>query len=180
MTTLHTLDIPQEPAALGRWLEQQLLGLNLASTIAELSAVHGTPVRQQTLEDLLGPHLDSVLTDGLQSLPLPLLQGLLRDPKLLLPLQELICLEGGGYWESETLGPAERTNEKLMTGLRTSAGVALAALEVDPMITNGAAIQRHVTNGHLLVADGRLVLSRAGRLFADRIASDLFVTPHDR
>lgn len=100
MTTLHTLDIPQEPAALGRWLEQQLLGLNLASTIAELSAVHGTPVRQQTLEDLLGPHLDSVLTDGLQSLPLPLLQGLLRDPKLLLPLQELICLEGGGYWEA--------------------------------------------------------------------------------
>ncbi|MEZ4807356.1 MAG: radical SAM family heme chaperone HemW [Flavobacteriales bacterium] len=88
--------------------------------------------------------------------------------------------EGGGYWESETLGPAERTNEKLMTGLRTSAGVALATLEVDPMITNGAAIQRHVTNGHLLVADGRLVLSRAGRLFADRIASDLFVTPHDR
>jgi hypothetical protein len=30
------------------------------------------------------------------------------------------------------------------------------------------------------VVDGRLVLSKAGRHFADRIASDLFVTDDDR
>ena len=100
MITLHTLDIPAEPAALGRWLEGQLVGLDLARTIAELRAVHGAPVKPQTLESLLGSHLDRILQEGLQSLPLPVLQSLLRNAELLLPLQELIWLEGGGYWDA--------------------------------------------------------------------------------
>ncbi len=84
------------------------------------------------------------------------------------------------YWESEELTAAQRTNERLLTGLRTSAGVALDRLELDALALNSSAAERYVSNGQLFVRDGRLVLSKAGRHFADRIASDLFVTDDDR
>lgn len=84
------------------------------------------------------------------------------------------------YWESEELTAAQRTNERLLTGLRTSAGVALDRLEIDAIGRNSSAFERYVSNGQLFVRDGRLVLSKAGRHFADRIASDLFVTDDDR
>lgn len=88
--------------------------------------------------------------------------------------------EGGSYCESEMLTAAQRTNERLMTGLRTAKGVDIARLEIDALRINSSAFQRHVSNGSLGIVDGRLVLSRAGRHFADRIASDLFVTDDDR
>ncbi len=88
--------------------------------------------------------------------------------------------DGSAYWESETLTPVQRTNERLMTGLRTARGVDIAKLEVDALSINSSAVQRHVSNGSMSIQDGRLVLSRAGRHFADRIASDLFVTDDDR
>lgn len=88
--------------------------------------------------------------------------------------------EGAVYWQSEMLTAAQRTNERLMTGLRTAKGLEVAALEVDALGINSAALRRHVSNGHLLLADGRLALTKAGRHFADRIASDLFVTDDDR
>lgn len=87
---------------------------------------------------------------------------------------------GGSYWESEDLNPIQRTNERLMTGLRTSRGVELSKLEIDALRINSSAFQQHASNGHISVVDGRLVLSKAGRHFADRIASDLFVTEDDR
>jgi len=88
--------------------------------------------------------------------------------------------KGEAYWESEELTAAQRTNERLLTGLRTLAGVALDQLEMDAVARNSSAVQRHVSNGHLLLVEGRLVLSKAGRHFADRIASDLFVIDDDR
>ena len=88
--------------------------------------------------------------------------------------------KGEPYWESEELTAAQRTNERLLTGLRTSAGVALDRLELDALGRNSSAVERYVSNGQLFVRDGRLVLSKAGRHFADRIASDLFVTDDDR
>jgi len=87
---------------------------------------------------------------------------------------------GTAYWESEELSPVQRTNERLMTGLRTLAGVDISKLEVDALRINSSAFQQHVSKGHISVVDGRLVLSKAGRHFADRIASDLFVTTDDR
>ena len=88
--------------------------------------------------------------------------------------------DGTTYWESEELTPFQRTNERLMTGLRTLAGVDISKLEVDALRINSSAFQRHASKGHISAVDGRLVLSKAGRHFADRIASDLFVTDHDR
>jgi len=88
--------------------------------------------------------------------------------------------DGTVYWESETLTPAQRTNERLMTGLRTTRGVDMAALEIDALRINSSAFQRYVSNGDLVLQGGRLALTKAGRHFADRIASDLFVTDDDR
>jgi oxygen-independent coproporphyrinogen-3 oxidase len=84
------------------------------------------------------------------------------------------------YWEQETLTPAQRTNELLLTGLRTIAGVRIDQLEMDALTQNRKAAEQHMQRGHLLVTDGRLVLSKAGRHFADRIAADLFVTDDRR
>jgi oxygen-independent coproporphyrinogen-3 oxidase len=85
-----------------------------------------------------------------------------------------------GFWESETLSPAQRTNELLLTGLRTIAGVPLHKLELDALALNRSSYERHLANGLLVVQEGRLVLTKAGRHFADRIASDLFVSADDR
>jgi oxygen-independent coproporphyrinogen-3 oxidase len=87
---------------------------------------------------------------------------------------------GDPLWESETLTPEQRTNELLLTGLRTIAGVPLHRLELDALALNRSSYERHVANGLLSVQDGRLVLTKAGRHFADRIASDLFVSADDR
>ncbi|MBK6829358.1 MAG: radical SAM family heme chaperone HemW [Flavobacteriales bacterium] len=84
--------------------------------------------------------------------------------------------KGEPYWELELLTAAQRTNEALLTGLRTSAGVPIDRLELDVMGRNSSDIERYVSSGHLLLVDGRLVLTKAGRHFADRIAADLFVS----
>lgn len=89
-------------------------------------------------------------------------------------------LEGAPHWEEETLTPEQRTNERLLTGLRTSQGVDLARLELDVPGLQRKAVERWMATGHLEHRDGRLVLTRAGRHFADRIASDLFFTDDDR
>ena len=87
---------------------------------------------------------------------------------------------GEAYWEEEVLTAAQRTNERLLTGLRTSKGVDLASLEFDVLSLQRKAVERWTATGHLLHATGRLVLTKAGRHFADRIASDLFFTDDDR
>ena len=89
-------------------------------------------------------------------------------------------MEGGTYWEHEDLNAWQRTNELLLTGLRMLQGVSIDRLEVDALARNASAFRRHVEAGLLQLVDGRLVLTKAGRHFADRIASDLFVTPDDR
>ncbi|WKZ65475.1 MAG: radical SAM family heme chaperone HemW [Flavobacteriales bacterium] len=82
---------------------------------------------------------------------------------------------GAGYWEEEALTRAQRTNERLLTGLRTSRGVELSMLELDVLRLQRAAVDRWMRTGHMELRDGRLVLTGAGRHFADRIASDLFI-----
>ena len=89
-------------------------------------------------------------------------------------------IEGARYWDEELLTPAQRTNERLLTGLRTSKGVELARLEMDVISHQRRAVERWTATGHLIHGDGRLVLTKAGRHFADRIASDLFVNDDDR
>jgi oxygen-independent coproporphyrinogen-3 oxidase len=79
----------------------------------------------------------------------------------------------------EILSPADQTNEYLLTGLRTKWGVELEKLAV---LSNGAFALQHrdeldrLTRKNWVKEDsGILLLTEAGKLFADRIASDLFI-----
>jgi oxygen-independent coproporphyrinogen-3 oxidase len=83
---------------------------------------------------------------------------------------------GERYWEEETLTPAQRVNEALLTGLRTTAGVDLDALPQTLGKEASSIIARYRSQGLLEQHGSRLALTRAGRAFADRIASDLFLT----
>ncbi len=88
--------------------------------------------------------------------------------------------EGAPYWTEESLSLTDRVNEALMTGLRTVEGVDLAIPGMDLLEQHRSYIDALVSKGHGKLAGTRLALTKAGRLFADRIASDLFLDPHDR
>jgi oxygen-independent coproporphyrinogen-3 oxidase len=87
---------------------------------------------------------------------------------------------GEAYWEEELLTATDRINEALMTGLRTVEGVDLAALGEDVLGRHRSYIQALVSKGHGQLLGSRLALTKAGRHFADRIASDLFLDADDR
>jgi len=100
---LIALEIPDDQAKLPGWLEEQLLGLDLAALVAELEAAHVPGSEKSSLmKDILGRYRAAVLENGLGSLPSAQLRLLLRQPRLLLELQELILVEGGEYWRKQS------------------------------------------------------------------------------
>jgi hypothetical protein len=100
---LVAMTIPDDPAKLSVWLEQQLVGLDLGQLVAELSIIHGPPARPaSSVRDLLGNHLDDVVQRGLRVLPALLLKRLLNQPHLLLELQEIVLCASSPYWDRVT------------------------------------------------------------------------------
>jgi hypothetical protein len=97
---LRALDLPDDPAELAPWLERQVVGGDLADLVAELEVVHArsSGAEPPALDTVLSGHLPSVLHQGLGELPRPALGTLLRNPRLLLELQERVLLEGGDHW----------------------------------------------------------------------------------
>ncbi|MBP6573092.1 MAG: radical SAM family heme chaperone HemW [Flavobacteriales bacterium] len=82
---------------------------------------------------------------------------------------------GEVYWEEERPTEAQQANERIMTGLRTMWGIDLAHLP-DLAPPTERTVQRYVDSGHLVRDANRIVLTKAGKLLADRIASDLFLS----
>lgn len=80
----------------------------------------------------------------------------------------------------EVLSPEDQLNEYLLTGLRTKWGVEVAKLEQlsngQFQLQNDAALENFTKKGWLKHEGRRLLLTESGKLFADRIASDLFLT----
>jgi hypothetical protein len=98
--TLIAMNIPDEPGRLADWLERHLTGLDLGALVSELSVVHGQPPRLvASVRQVLGDALDQVLERGLHALPPHALRQLLRQPHLLLELQELVLSAGSPYWD---------------------------------------------------------------------------------
>jgi oxygen-independent coproporphyrinogen-3 oxidase len=86
-------------------------------------------------------------------------------------------------FEEEQLRPTEHLNEYIMTSLRTMWGCDLNKIEKDWDSTTAKEVER---SSHLFQEkkwveqkDRVLVLTDAGRLFADRIAGELFVDAQD-
>jgi oxygen-independent coproporphyrinogen-3 oxidase len=80
--------------------------------------------------------------------------------------------------EKETLNSKQQLNEFLMTSLRTREGIDLSMISnlygVDYANTIKTAISKFTSGGKLIHNDGRIQLTREGKLFADGIAADLF------
>jgi oxygen-independent coproporphyrinogen-3 oxidase len=68
--------------------------------------------------------------------------------------------------------PLERAEERVLMGLRTDEGVALSELESLPL----TAMPDMVDSGHLVVTDGRLRASQAGRLVLDYLTQRLILS----
>ena len=114
MTPL-VLNIPDEPAQLPLWLERRLVGFDLATLVAELSAVHGARAgNAPQLAEVLGDRRAEVLSSGLAALPEEMLQQLLLRPELLFELQDFVLAHGGNYWD-EVL---ERTEAEVRRSTR--------------------------------------------------------------
>ncbi len=81
---------------------------------------------------------------------------------------------------TEILTRADRVNEYLLTGLRTQWGCSVARLtdllNADFDATQRAEINEMQTAGWLTTRDNTLLLTPAGRLFADRVAATLFIS----
>jgi oxygen-independent coproporphyrinogen-3 oxidase len=81
-------------------------------------------------------------------------------------------------FETEELGPAQRFDEYVMTSLRTQWGCSLQRVAGtwgrDRREALLLAARPYLANGQLARAGEVLRLTRSGRLFADRIASELF------
>ena len=88
-------------------------------------------------------------------------------------------LKGGqsGWFEIESLGPKERWNELLLTGLRTNFGVNLSQLYAinNPTALFFSTINDFIDAGWLIQKKNQLFLTTTGRLKADHIASSLFL-----
>lgn len=83
-------------------------------------------------------------------------------------------------YEEEQLNPAEQLNEYIMTSLRTQWGCDLDYITArwDAAIAKTVEKSSHLFQEKKWITQQQntLVLSNAGRLFADRIASEMFVT----
>ncbi len=90
----------------------------------------------------------------------------------------LAAIETGQVpFELEVLTPAQRYNEYVMTGLRTMWGCEKARIEAFGEPFSGffrEGISQFLQNGTIAQDATHVRLTRAGKLLADRIASDLF------
>jgi oxygen-independent coproporphyrinogen-3 oxidase len=82
-------------------------------------------------------------------------------------------------YEAELLSPDQQRNEYVMTRLRTIEGIDLSFLAQQWGDASRQALMvqsaKHVRSQHAVLQGNHLQLSREGKLFADRIAADLFV-----
>ncbi|MEZ6056950.1 MAG: hypothetical protein R3C01_09610 [Planctomycetaceae bacterium] len=96
---LITYNIPADHADWPHWLERQLVGSQLGELIVELETLRGENNNSdQTLDDLCGSQLDQIMTLGLSVLSETQIRSLLKQPALLLSLQEMVFVNGGHYW----------------------------------------------------------------------------------
>ena len=87
---------------------------------------------------------------------------------------------GNCLFEEEVLTDAQKYNEHIMTSLRTMWGCNLEKINDELRITNYELIRKQacsfVQKGLLTENAGVYFLTDEGKLFADRIASELFIT----
>lgn len=105
------LCLPDERVKWGDWLEQQLIGTELKKTIEQLIVLGGNNPAAISLEDWLGNDRSLILESGIQkNLSQARIESLVRNPTLLLDLQELVLLDGGEYWLRVSMSRPQQDN----------------------------------------------------------------------
>jgi hypothetical protein len=102
---LPALDMPDDPQLIPGWLERHLMGVELGELVAELEAVHGPAETPTTLDKVCGQEFSQILEHGLSVLSREQVRRLLKQPDLLLELQEQALIHGGAYWASIPVEP---------------------------------------------------------------------------
>lgn len=160
---------PDDPAEQAGWLEQHLLGLDLAGIVSELKALGGRRTEEVTLEEVFGDLLPRVLEEGLTVLSPKQLRVLLKNPELLIQLQTRIFLDGGEHWnnlpqpEPEMQGRIERGRARLQQYVSQSATTAPAAGTIPMSSRSGVAWYRHPVVVSLATAAVVLIAVFVGR-----------------
>lgn len=87
--------------------------------------------------------------------------------------------KNGLYFEKEILSESDQFNEYILTSLRTIWGIDALVLKnkFSPEIIESFnnKINSYISNGMLTFKNNQYVLTNGGKLFADKIASELFV-----
>lgn len=90
---------------------------------------------------------------------------------------------GAGYFEKEHLSRTDKCNEYVMTSLRTLSGCNMKRIKdifgqayTESILLSAEA---HFQNGLLQKNGDSLILTQNGKLFADRIISDLFIVEEE-
>ena len=78
-------------------------------------------------------------------------------------------------FEKETLTPSQKTNEYIMTALRTKEGLDLDKLPGSVSHDLRVASKKFIGSGKLILQKNKLILTKEGKLFADGIAAELFI-----
>ena len=81
-------------------------------------------------------------------------------------------------FEKELLTPSQKTNEYIMTALRTKEGLDLDKLTEAVSNELRVASKKFIGSGKLILQKNKLILTKEGKLFADGIAAELFVEYH--
>ena len=105
--TLIALELPDEIRDWPTWLENQLVGLQLRELVQQIELIGGEldePL--PAIDSVLGDRRQAVLDEGLTVLDESQLRAVVRHPRLLLTLQEMVLVHGGRYWRT-----VERTQE---------------------------------------------------------------------
>jgi oxygen-independent coproporphyrinogen-3 oxidase len=77
-------------------------------------------------------------------------------------------------FEKEILSPVQQMNEYIMTSLRTIEGLKLEKIPDATRHSLLAASSKFINSGKMIQQEGRLLLTKQGKLFADGIAAGLF------
>jgi oxygen-independent coproporphyrinogen III oxidase len=87
------------------------------------------------------------------------------------------------FYESEELTIAQKYNEKVMVSIRTMWGCDLNKIREEfgeeIALHFSGLVKQHVKSGHIIEKKSIYYLTDEGKLYADRIASDLFLEPED-
>jgi hypothetical protein len=119
------MTIPDEPAELADWLEQQLVSPEFGHLLVELEEIFVESTNPRPTQAKLNELENEILLSGLKDVPPELLGDLLSHPKLLSEWQEKILIKGGPYWDQKLIPQKEtevinRVHEKLFPGMTQS------------------------------------------------------------